>query len=149
MAVRAWLYSHSTSVSRIMDWHWHQNGQVSIQWALAHITAIQSLARSGIKWYPQGLLLFVSVGSARQRYHAYLDEQNAARQNEESKNKRKCLFDEVKEIKTKKKRILADIESLNKTADKLAEKAERTGQIPLIMISPTAWGKLPKRRMWS
>ena len=37
--------------------------------------------------------------------------------------------------KTKKKRILADIESLNKTADKLAEKAERTGQIPLITQS--------------
>ena len=79
--------------------------------------------------------LLVSAGSARQRYHAYLDEQNAARQNEESKNKRKCLFDEVEEIRTKKKRILADIESLNKTADKLAEKAERTGQIPLITQS--------------
>ena len=36
--------------------------------------------------------LLVSAGSARQRYHAYLDEQNAARQNEESKiNENACL----------------------------------------------------------
>ena len=130
-AVTAYCVERGFSINKEIEVeNLHEQSVVGQRVVYDHIHSVGGILKVELT---NGLL--VSAGSARQSYNAYLDEQNAARQNEESKNKRKCLFDEVEEIKTKKKRILADIESLNKTADKLAEKAERTGQIPLITQS--------------
>ncbi len=79
--------------------------------------------------------LMLSVAGARQKYMMYLDDQKRATANQAKGEKRKSLLDEVDEIKRQKTRLESDAKSLEKDADKLAEKAESSGQLTLIAKS--------------
>ena len=61
--------------------------------------------------------------SARQKYMSHLEMKRNEKLREEGTNKRKSVLDEIDEMKTKKKRIKTDIDSLmNASADQFAEK---------------------------
>ena len=79
--------------------------------------------------------LLISASSARQKYMAHLEMKRNEKLREEGTNKRKSVLDEIDEMKTKKKRIKTDIDSLNASADQFAEKAETTGNLTLITKS--------------
>ena len=79
--------------------------------------------------------LLISASSARQKYMAHLEMKRNEKLREESTNKRKSVLDEIDEMKTKKKRIKTDIDSLNASADQFAEKAEATGNLTFITKS--------------
>lgn len=73
--------------------------------------------------------------SARQKYSLYLDSKREEKLNAEKLAKRKHVLDTIDELKTKRKRIERDIESLTQSADKFAEKAEETGQLDFVTKS--------------
>lgn len=77
--------------------------------------------------------LLVSARFARQRYQAYLHVDEEKRKKEEHRRgeKRKTALDELDDLKEVKKRMKANIES----ADKSAEKAESTRKVTLISKS--------------
>ena len=60
-------------------------------------------------------------------YERYLDQQRQNKKSEEGNRKRKSLLHEIEELKEKKRRLTEDIDSLVRSADNLAEKAESTG----------------------
>jgi len=57
---------------------------------------------------------------------AYLDEQAEAKKKATAKRKRESEAEELDKLKTKKARLEQDVKTLEKSADKLAEKAETT-----------------------
>lgn len=79
--------------------------------------------------------LLLSVGGARQRYHAFLDDQKKEKAAEKMTQKRKTLMDTVEEIKKKKKRLQVDADALEKSADDFALKAEATCNLTFIAKS--------------
>ena len=56
---------------------------------------------------------------SRQWYEKYLDQERQKKKTEQELSKRKCVLEEIDEVKKKKKRIDAEIKSLNETADDL------------------------------
>jgi ribosomal protein S8 len=76
--------------------------------------------------------LLLSARMSRHRYEAYLEDERRKKKTLQERNKRKCVIEEIEEIKHKKRRIESDIESLTKTADGLCEKAEATGKITFV-----------------
>lgn len=95
-----------------------------------HINAVD-----GILNVPITQSLLTSCASARKRYERYLDQQRQNEKSEEENRKRKSLLDEIEELKEKKRRLTEDIDSLVKSADNLAEKAESTGSISFVTQS--------------
>lgn len=81
--------------------------------------------------------LLMSASSARQRYHAYLDDQKKAKESEAQQQKRKHMVDELEDLKKKKQCLEGDIKGLEKSADDFADKAEHTRQFLLITKSNT------------
>ena len=73
--------------------------------------------------------LLLSARMSRQRYDAFLEQERQNRTSQLEQKKRKCLLEEMEEIKKKKRRTDLDIESLNTAADKLYEQAEASGKI--------------------
>ena len=71
--------------------------------------------------------LLTSCASARKWHERYLDQQRQNKKSEEGNRKRKSLLHEIEELKEKKRRLTEDIDSLVRSADNLAEKAESTG----------------------
>ena len=57
--------------------------------------------------------LLLSVKMSRQRYENYLDQEREKEKTEQERSKRKCVLEEIEEVKKKKKRIDAEIKSLN------------------------------------
>ncbi|MGH0127645.1 UNVERIFIED_CONTAM: hypothetical protein FKN15_071800 [Acipenser sinensis] len=76
--------------------------------------------------------LLQSAGSARQRYHAYLDEEGRKKEDMQKSQKRKAALDEVEELKVKKRKIETNIKTLLASADKLAVEAEATDKISFL-----------------
>ena len=76
--------------------------------------------------------LLLSVKMSRQRYEKYLDQEKQKKKTEQERSKRKCVLEEIDEIKKKKKRIDAEIKSLNETADELCTKAEATAKLTFV-----------------
>ena len=68
--------------------------------------------------------LVVGAASARNRYHAYLEEQRQRKTSEEARHKCKAVTDVFDELKNKKKRVEMDADALQASADSLADKAE-------------------------
>ena len=95
-----------------------------------HINAVD-----GILNVPITQSSLTSCASARKRYERYLDQQRQNKKSEEENRKRKALLDEIEELKEKKRRLTEDIDSLVKSADNLAEKAESTGSISFVTQS--------------
>lgn len=79
--------------------------------------------------------LRTSVFLARQRYLTYLDEQKKKKQADMESRKRKNIFDDLNYFKTKKSHLEQSVNELQESADKLAEKAEATGNMQLIVQS--------------
>ena len=76
--------------------------------------------------------LLLSVRMSRQRYEKYLDQGRQKKKTEQELTKRKCVLEEIDEVKKKKKRIDAEIKSLNETADDLCTKAEATAKLTFV-----------------
>ena len=68
----------------------------------------------------------------RQRYEKYLDQERQKKKTEQERSKRKRVLEEIDEVKKKKKRIDAEIKSLNDTADKLCTKAQATAKLTFV-----------------
>lgn len=79
--------------------------------------------------------LLLSAGGARQRYHAYLDEQKRVSKQDAVDLKRKELSDELQGLKKKRAILEADVSALEKSADELSEKAEKTSSLTFISKS--------------
>lgn len=79
--------------------------------------------------------LLLSAGGARQRYHRYLDEQKRVSKRDAVDLKRKELSDELQGLKKKRATIETDVFALEKSADELSEKAEKTSCLTLISKS--------------
>ena len=77
--------------------------------------------------------LLLSVKMSRQRYEKYLDQERQKKKTEQERSKRKCVLEEIDEVKKKKKRIDAEIKSLNDTADELCTKAEATAKLTFVI----------------
>ena len=73
--------------------------------------------------------LLLSARMSRQRYDAFLEQEQQKRTSHLWNKKRKCVLEEMEEIKKKKRRTDLDIESLNTAADKLYEHAKASGKI--------------------
>ncbi|KXJ20267.1 hypothetical protein AC249_AIPGENE16597 [Exaiptasia diaphana] len=76
--------------------------------------------------------LLLSVKQARQNYERYLENERLKKKTAESQAKRKCVLDEIDEIKKKKRRTEDDIKSLIETADKLLLKTEKQGKLAFL-----------------
>lgn len=76
--------------------------------------------------------LLLSVKMSRQRYEKYLDQERQKKKTEQERSKRKCVLEEIDEVKKKKKRIDAEIKTLNDTADELCTKAEATAKLTFV-----------------
>ena len=74
------------------------------------------------------LLLLVKM--SRQRYEKYLDQERENKKTEQERSKRKCVLEEIEEVK--KKGIDAEIKSLNDTADELCTKEEATAKLTFV-----------------
>ena len=75
--------------------------------------------------------LLLSVKMSRQCYEKYLDQEREKKKTEHERSERKCVLEEIEEVK-KKKRIDAEIKSLNDTADELCTKAEATAKLTFV-----------------
>ena len=76
--------------------------------------------------------MLLSVKMSRQRYEKYLDQERQKKKTEQERSKRKCVLEEIDEVKKKKKRIDAEIKTLNDTADELCTKAEATAKLTFV-----------------
>lgn len=79
--------------------------------------------------------LLHSASCARQRYHAFLDDEKKKKELGQQALKRKAAQDELDQLKTKRKKIQANIEALLKSADELAMEAEATDNMSTLSKS--------------
>lgn len=79
--------------------------------------------------------LLMAATGARQQYLAYLEEEKRKKAKEAKSNKRKKIEDEIHDVKDQRKRLKEDIESMETSAAKLADKAEATGKLAFISQS--------------
>ncbi|XP_069109872.1 uncharacterized protein [Argopecten irradians] len=79
--------------------------------------------------------LLASARNARHRYKQYLDEEKERKSTEEQKRKRKCLEEEVENLRKKIKQNKKDHETLINSADTYALRAEKEGNLSLISHS--------------
>lgn len=76
--------------------------------------------------------LLVSAASARKKYEAFLEQQRQKTKTEKEQRKRKCVLEEIEELKKRKKQVKLDHEGLVKQADKLYQEAEKKGKLTLL-----------------
>lgn len=79
--------------------------------------------------------LLLSAASARQRYHAVLDEKKRENEATRRSERKRSLLEEISTLKEKKRRLESDFEALKRSADDYAEKAESSGKLTLIAKS--------------
>ena len=79
--------------------------------------------------------LLLSAASARQRYHAVLDEKKRENEATRRSGRKRSLLEEISTLKEKKRRLDSDLEALKRSADNYAEKAESSGKLTLIAKS--------------
>ena len=79
--------------------------------------------------------LLLSAASARQRYHAVLDEKKRENEATRRSERKRSLLEEISTLKEKKRRLESDFEALKRSADDHAEKAESSGKLTLIAKS--------------
>ena len=76
--------------------------------------------------------LLFSTSQAHQRYKNALDEKQEKRDKEKKNLRKKAEFDEIDDLKKKKRRIEDNMKALIEEADSFAEKAEDKGDIRLL-----------------
>lgn len=79
--------------------------------------------------------LLVAAAGARQKYLHYLEEQERTRKKQETTSRKRKIEDELEGEKQKKKCLLQDISSMEKSANHLAQQAEDTRKFTLIAQS--------------
>ena len=75
--------------------------------------------------------LLLSVKMSRRWYEKYLDQEREKKKSEPEWSQRKCVLEEIEEVK-RKKRIDDEIKSLNDPADELCTKAEATAKLTFV-----------------
>ena len=80
-------------------------------------------------------VLHVSASMSRQMYSAYLDEVQKKKEGSKKGEKRKMTYDELEELKSKKKAMERNRDALVKSADEFADKAESTSNLEYIFKS--------------
>ena len=78
--------------------------------------------------------LLAAAASGRQRYQQYLNEQKKSVEKQKGK-KRKAEFEELDDLRTKRKRLEVSIKALTESAEQYADEAESTGKVALIAQS--------------
>lgn len=79
--------------------------------------------------------LLQSARLARQRYHAYLDDEKKKREETQQTQKRKAVEEEVDQLKKKRIKLQTRISALLTSADELAVEAEATDKISVLAKS--------------
>ena len=79
----------------------------------------------GVLSVPINKEMLQSATQARHKYEEYLAKQKEAKTSESEKRKRKCLEESIEELRHQAKQAKLDMESLNKSADEYAVKAEK------------------------
>ena len=74
--------------------------------------------------------LMVAAAAARQRYMVYLDDEQQKKEKTKGE-KRKLINDEIEELKRKKQKLMTDGDSLEESANEMAEKAEKASNFQL------------------
>ena len=75
--------------------------------------------------------LMVAAAAARQRYMVYLDDEQQKKEEKTKGEKRKLINDEIEELKRKKQKLMTDGDSLEESANEMAEKAEKASNFQL------------------
>ncbi|GBM75224.1 hypothetical protein AVEN_73989-1 [Araneus ventricosus] len=75
------------------------------------------------------------VSNAMQKYMKYLEDQNLL--SSQNKKRKSLTFDEIQELKNKKRCLEKDIRALIRSADEFAEKAEKNKALTSICESNT------------
>jgi len=78
--------------------------------------------------------MLLAVGAACQKFVAYLKDEKK-KEADKVDHKRKGLVDEIDELKVKKQRLQKNVDSLFKSADDLADKAEKYHSVTFITKS--------------
>lgn len=76
--------------------------------------------------------LLAAAASGRQQYQQYLDEQ---KKSERTRKKRKAEFEELDDLRAKRKRLEVSIKALTESAEQYADEAESTWKVTLIAQS--------------
>ena len=95
-----------------------------------HIESVGGLANVEISKQ-----LLTSSAGARQKYLSYLDDQKRSKVSQENALKRKSTMEEIDVLKKKKRQFENDVESLLKSADEFAERAEDSRNVTWIAKS--------------
>lgn len=90
--------------------------------------------------------LILAASSARHKYHQFLEDLKKTEEASTRAEKRRALMDEMSDLKKKKARFEEDIKHLSKSADALAEDAERKGQLVLISESNALRKKVKEKQ---
>ena len=72
---------------------------------------------------------------ARHKYIDYLEDERKKKESTGRGEKRKALYDEIEELKKKKRHLEKDVNAMTSSADEYAEKAEKTHQLTWIAKS--------------
>jgi len=76
--------------------------------------------------------MLLVIGTARQKYVAYLEEEKKKKEADKVDHKRKGLVGEIDELNVKKQRLQKDVDSLFRSADDLADIAEKSHTVTCI-----------------
>nr|CAD7404422.1 unnamed protein product [Timema poppensis] len=79
--------------------------------------------------FPPGWFACSVVAGAQQQWQSYLEANRRGKETAQKNPKRKSFTKEIDELKAKKQRLQADVDTLTKTADRLSEQAETTGNL--------------------
>ena len=71
----------------------------------------------------------MAAKSGRMKYQLYLDERKKGKKESEGERKRKLCLDEIHQLESKRSCFEQDIQSLCNSADRLAESAEKKGNL--------------------
>nr|CAD7197587.1 unnamed protein product [Timema douglasi] len=75
------------------------------------------------------------VAGARQKWQSYLETNRRGKETDQKNSKRKSFTEEIDELKAKKQRLQAVVDTLIKSADRLSEQAETTGNLTFMSKS--------------
>nr|CAD7568425.1 unnamed protein product [Timema californicum] len=110
--------------------------QVVVAMSLDHnYTRLKSVDVGGVTNIEITKDMVISVAGARQKWQSYLEANRRGKENAQKNSERKSFTEEIDELKAKKQRLQADVDTLIKTADRLSEQAETTGNLTFVSKS--------------
>ena len=90
--------------------------------------------------------LLSSCKGARGRYHLYLEEEKKKKQSGERDLKRKALQEELKEIASKKVKLLSSIDADTTRVEKLSIEAEQNEDFSMLHMANSLRGVIKKNK---